>query len=59
MPLDPLISDEFLNQMKEFCEAFYFGMRVDVTNLVEIKDLKVTSRMNQGKLQYHAAELVE
>ena len=43
MPLDPSISEEVLNQMKEFCEAFYFGMRVEVMDLVDIRDLKVKS----------------
>lgn len=41
--------------MKTICEAFYFGMKIEILKTIDVKTLKVKSRMNDGHLQYNAS----
>jgi len=45
--------------MKSICEAFYFGMKIEVLKTMDVKTLKVKERMNEGHLQYNASQILD
>lgn len=59
-PLEESIDEEFLNTMKAFVKAFYKGMKAKIRPLLNVKNLKVSSRENDwsGKLQYNSGEII-
>ena len=56
MSLDKSIPQEFVVKCKEFVEAFYFGIKVQILKSININSLKVATRKKKNRqIQYNAS----
>lgn len=58
LALDKGISPSFLQNCKDYCAAFYFVIPVEILANIDVSELSVKSRINDGKLQYNAKEIL-
>ena len=53
------MSEDFLLSLKEVCKAFYHPLEVKLQEGVDIKELDVANRINEGTRQYNAGQILE
>ncbi len=59
--LEKRIEGEFIGKLKEFCEAFYYGVEVKIRKSVDVDSLGIKNRINDytNNKQYHAGEILK
>ncbi|EAS03423.1 peptidase family M54 protein (macronuclear) [Tetrahymena thermophila SB210] len=58
-PLEQDINKEFVDKLKIFASAFFFGIKVDFLPLLEVEKLGVKTRINENKKQFYAPKILE
>ena len=48
-----------MERLRQYCQAFYHGVKVVLLPVIDISKEKIASRVNHGKLQYDINEILE
>ncbi len=60
-PIEKKIDKSFLDKLKQFTEAYYYGLEVRIRKVIDLDQLKVDSRINDshGKIQVNASQILQ
>ena len=55
------MENKFLENCKEFCSSFFFGMKVNLMKVIDVEKLKISERLNPitNNIQFNASEILK